>query len=72
MREELANAQSPEQIQGIIDTNHHLMDQKAIEMMRQYETGMQGKPEFGKGETAGGGVNEPKVKKFNPATGRLE
>ena len=52
-RQQLSAAQSPEQIQGIIDTNHALMDQKAIEMMRQNEAGMQGKPEFGKGAKSG-------------------
>lgn len=46
-RDELNAAQSPEQIQGIIQTNQDLMDQKAIEMSRQYESGMQGQPIFG-------------------------
>jgi hypothetical protein len=56
---ELAQAQSPEQIQGVIDTNHHLMDQKAVEMMNQYESGMQGKPDFGKGAGSGGKTPAP-------------
>jgi hypothetical protein len=67
---ELAQAQSPEQIQGVIDTNHHLMDQKAVEMMNQYESGMSGRPEFGKGATAGA----PKAQSTSgsPAVGTVE
>jgi hypothetical protein len=46
-RDELQRAQSPEQINGVIETNQDLMDQKAVEMYQQYQSGMQGQPVFG-------------------------
>jgi len=49
-RAEMNRAQSPEQIKGIIQTNQGLMDQKAQEMLQQYQSGMQGQPTFGHGK----------------------
>jgi hypothetical protein len=69
-RQQLATYSSPEQFQGFIDENHHLMDQKAVEMMNQYESGIQGRPEFGKGATAGGA--KVKSTSGSPAVGTIE
>jgi hypothetical protein len=54
-RDYILSQNSPEQIAGLVDTNQHLMDQKAQEMFQQYESGMQGQPVFSKG----GAKNHP-------------
>jgi hypothetical protein len=46
MKAQINEANSPEQIDGIINTNQHLMDQKASEMYRQYQAGITGQPVF--------------------------
>ena len=66
-REELNRAQSPEQIKGIIQTNQDLMDQKASEMMQQYQSGIQGQPAFGKGTKQGN--NGPETPKKSTGEG---
>jgi hypothetical protein len=77
-KDNINRASSPEQIRGFIDTNHDLMDQKAYEMYQQYQQGMQGQPAFTTGlsghqpANGAGGGSAPKIKKFNPQTGRLE
>ena len=58
MKDEINRANSPEQIQGVIDTNQDLMDQKAHEMYLQYQAGEQGKPQFGH---TNAGAQAPKV-----------
>ena len=50
--ENLNRASSPEQFAGFIQTNQELMDQKALEMYQQYESGLQGRAVFGKGVKA--------------------
>jgi hypothetical protein len=41
------NAQSPAQLKGAIGTYRELLRGKAANLKKQYETGMQGKPNFG-------------------------
>lgn len=50
IRDELNRAQSPEQIQGVIQSNQDLMDQKGAEMLKQYQGGMNAQPVFGHGK----------------------
>jgi len=47
MRKQInANAQSPEQMSGIIDTNQNVINEKANELLQQYVAGEQGQPVF--------------------------
>lgn len=48
-KEQINRAASPEQLRGVIETNQDLMDQKAKEMFEQYQSGMQGTPDFSRG-----------------------
>ncbi len=76
MKEELSRAQSPEQIKGVIETNHDLMFQKATELSKQYEYGMQGQPFFGagipNGHTPAPAANGPADFEYVPGKGLVK
>lgn len=58
-RKNLNSASSVEQMRGVVEISHQLLDQKANEMYQQYKSGMEGKPNFEHGGKRPSGNTPP-------------
>ena len=64
----MTRSSSPQQMLGVIDNYTKLMESKKSALRSQYASGMQGKADF----DGAAHDNSVQVKKYNPATGRIE